>query len=785
MSETTGVGVEKLSQFAYAARRAGVSNEALANGLKRMQSKEFQAMFQGIGKGGGMKGLTAGAVAGLGTGDATDQLRNFIKMTENMPTAEKIGLARRLGLSELLPLINQGVDALDAFTARARQLGLVMSEEDAKAGKKFTQAFGDLADVLKSSVGQIGGALIPMITGLTNVVVPIVAAIRDWIKQHKYLTVALFLGTGAIVAAGIALKGLAVVTAIAGKAMTVLQWALKGVSLAFSVLSTAIGWLPMLANPWVLAGLAIAGVVVWIAKLAGSFDGLSALWNGLASDFADSFGAIANALSKGDIQAAWNVVTAFLKVEWVRVTEYLAQAWANFSDYFMGLLDHYVPWVSTTFRAIGKAWDWTEDHVGQGMHWLAGVWRSICDVLESVFSGALKRVSDAWNGFMDKIAQWQQEHDEKGLKKAAMPSEAAIRNLAQNGRSQGMTNVSDDEAVANAKAKQALGTRTDTSDVISAAEVRRKDAKDLADKEKAEFEDRKKKRAMEADARLQAAHLDLKKAIDAANAAGPGRERQETGRRRPHARPAILRRRHLQRRRGRHARRRRRRHLAEKQADAAMEAVELHRQQLEVLERQHDGSSRKIDENMAKAAEIDLSGLSEDTEVRGRKSWFRGRGRKMQIYEDMPGAVATATTFSVTYNITGALFTGNPTSDYQTVRAALLAYAPVSNAPPGAALRLAAAGFGPQGSRLGHLEGHRPWASLNYQYAVKIGGGNQQIRCDKSLSDIYADPSAPRPSGPPATTAAHRLGRPQRTRLLDLRAHADLDRNGRDPHQRL
>ncbi len=352
---------------------------------------------------------------------------------------------------------------------------------------------------------------------------------RDWIKEHKYLTVALFAGTGAIVAGGIALRGLSIITSIAAKGLTVLQWALKGVQLAFSLLGTALGWLPMLANPWVLAGLAIAGVVAWIAKLSGAFDGLSDVWHGLSADFADSFGAIANALGRGDIQAAWNVVTAFLKTEWVRVSEYLSQVWANFSDYFMNLLDHYAPWASTAFRAIGKAWDWIEDHWSAGMQWLRGLWSKVCDSLSHVFGAALKKVSDAWNGFMDKIAQWEKEHDEKGLRKAAMPSEEVIRIVAQNERPQGMTKVTDDQAVANAKAKQALGTRTDTSDVMSAADVRQKDAKDLADKEKSEFEQRKRQRALEADARLQAAHLELKKAIDAASAPGPGTKEKKGG----------------------------------------------------------------------------------------------------------------------------------------------------------------------------------------------------------------------------------------------------------------
>ena len=246
MSETTGVSVEKLSAYAYAARRAGVSTEALASGLRKMQSKEFQAL---LGKGGASRQIMAGLGLGAGSGDAADQLRSVVKQFEKLDDASRIGLAKKLGISELLPLINQGVDQLDAFTARAKALGLVMSEEDAKGGKKFEQAFGDLSDVLKSCVGQIGGALVPMVTGLTNLIVPLVAGIRDWIKDHKYLTVAIFAGTGAIVAGGIALKGFSIIAGIAAKGVNLLGYAVKGLSLAFTVLETAASWLPLLANP--------------------------------------------------------------------------------------------------------------------------------------------------------------------------------------------------------------------------------------------------------------------------------------------------------------------------------------------------------------------------------------------------------------------------------------------------------------------------------------------------------------------------------------------------------
>ncbi len=516
MSETTGVTVEKLSALAYAARRAGVSNEALASGLRKMQSKEFQAMIGGGKKAGQMQGI----MAGLGldkSKDAADQFRQIVAQFEKLDAVSRVGLAKKLGISELLPLINQGVDQLDAFTARAKELGLVMSEADAKAGKRFGLAMGDLHDVLMNSVSAIGGALVPCITGLTNITVRVVTGIRDWLKDHQALTQAIFFGTGAIVAGGVVLKGFSIMLGIAAKGVNLLGYAVKGLKVAFDVLSVGVSWLPLLANPWVLAGLAIGGVVVWIAKLSGAFDGLSSVWKGFSADFSDSFGAISNALAKGDIQAAWNVVTAFLKTEWIRVTNYLGQAWSNFSDYFMGLLDKYAPWVSTVLRAIVKAWDWLCDNWRTGLKWLTNTWSSMCGFLEKTFGATARYIMGLWDKILDKIAEAQKAHDLQGVHKAHyLATEDAVRRNAR------MGGFDEEAAVAAWKAQGKAGQAVNTSDPISGAAARKQDAIDLAAKEKAEFEERKKQRGLEASARLEAAQLQLKQAVDAANAGGPG-----------------------------------------------------------------------------------------------------------------------------------------------------------------------------------------------------------------------------------------------------------------------
>jgi hypothetical protein len=118
----------------------------------------------------------------------------------------------------------------------------------------------------------------------------------------------------------------------------------------------------------------------------------------------------------------------------------------------------------------------------------------------------------------------------------------------------------------------------------------------------------------------------------------------------------------------------------------------------------------------------------------------------MQIFPDMPGAKATATSFSITYNIIQAPVSDDPSSEYNAVRAALLAFVPVSNAPPGAvyawprrALELTEAGWGAWKATV-------TWASLSYQYALKIGGAQQQVRCDKTLTQLYHDPAVTPPA---------------------------------------
>jgi len=113
----------------------------------------------------------------------------------------------------------------------------------------------------------------------------------------------------------------------------------------------------------------------------------------------------------------------------------------------------------------------------------------------------------------------------------------------------------------------------------------------------------------------------------------------------------------------------------------------------------------------------------------------------MQIFEDMPSLKVTATSVSVGYNIIEALapIFGVP-FDENAVKSALLNYAPISRNPPGAIYAWPRRGLDLNEVGPGIWKATLTWSSLAYQYALKIGGQQQQVRASKATVAYGANP---------------------------------------------
>lgn len=249
MSKRTGFSVEALSELSFAARRSGTDIEALEKSARTMQRSIYD-LGRGL-----ATARDAFAVLGLSVRDLqglspdeqfmliASRLREVKDATTKAAVASQI-FGARTGTA-LLPML----DNVEELRKEAHRLGLTISQEDAAAAEKFTDAMADLWGVVKRVSFQIGAELAPILTDLANKIAASGKRAVEWVKNNRELIV-----TIAKVAAGLAASGgllivLGSLISIAGKAILVV----KGLAVAFAFLA---------ANPVILAIAALtAGIV--------------------------------------------------------------------------------------------------------------------------------------------------------------------------------------------------------------------------------------------------------------------------------------------------------------------------------------------------------------------------------------------------------------------------------------------------------------------------------------------------------------------------------------------
>ena len=176
LSQKTGVSVEALTALDYAAKLSDVSTEGLTKGLQRLSVALFDSRFEGA------EGSKALQALGVAATDAHGQIRptelvllDLAEKFADMPDgADKAALAIKLfgreGLS-LIPFLNQGREGITALMEEAQRLGLVMSEDVARASEVFNDNLTRLSALFEGMQRQIGAAVIPVLADFTDQVI--------------------------------------------------------------------------------------------------------------------------------------------------------------------------------------------------------------------------------------------------------------------------------------------------------------------------------------------------------------------------------------------------------------------------------------------------------------------------------------------------------------------------------------------------------------------------------------------------------------------------------------
>lgn len=155
LSIRTGVAVETLSAYGFAAKQTGTDVDTLGKGFKALSKNLTAALDEG--------GKEAKLFETLGI-SVKDAAGNLKSMEDVLPAiadrfksledgAIKSALAQELfgkaGV-DLTEFLNQGADGLQAYTDRARELGLVLDNETAAAADDFNDSLALLS-------GQVSG----------------------------------------------------------------------------------------------------------------------------------------------------------------------------------------------------------------------------------------------------------------------------------------------------------------------------------------------------------------------------------------------------------------------------------------------------------------------------------------------------------------------------------------------------------------------------------------------------------------------------------------------------
>lgn len=387
MSQRTGVGVEALSEFSYAAEQSGVDMEQLENSVKHLQKTIFAAQ-EGSAEAGETFRLLGISLKQLKALTPEDQFKLVgDKLRGVQDPTRKAALAFKLferSSTAIIPLINR----MEELRAEGKSLGATMSKEDVAAGVELMNVYRQLKGALLGVVNAVGSAVAPILTEYGAIVVNIIAKTSKWIRDNKqFVVTALQIGV-AVLAAGIAFFafGQLLVTAgtILGTIATVMTTSWGIASAAFSAFAAVLGALFTPIGALFVALSALFGALVYYSGILDELsDTASSVFKDIKSFAMGAFQGIKDALSAGDIPLAANVLWAALKVAWYKGTSTISGIWIDFvyglSDIFnnlkfdiqatliriQGFFDQYLG-MSTT-NAFMDAWDEAIGYVSKQM----------------------------------------------------------------------------------------------------------------------------------------------------------------------------------------------------------------------------------------------------------------------------------------------------------------------------------------------------------------------------------------------------------------------------------
>ena len=388
-----GLGMDELGAAMATMTRNGLKSEIAVTALQNVLAEFLKPSAEGA------------AIArqyGVELSTASLKSEGFLGVMQKLAKVSPEDLAKIFpdtrGLRGILAIRGD----MEGFTT---DVGLMGKKAGATA-KAYSMFEGNLTGSFKRikqiglvSLQSLGEAISEPLKALADWLEVVGKSVVEWIGRNKAMVQA-----AAAVVVGVLATGAALL--VAGKMISVAAAGIGAVISVISILKTVLGVVvPMILGLLSPVGLVIAACIALtgvILKVSGvldaAFQWISEGFQGLADDCKQAFGAIGNALAKGDIGAAVRVLWLTVKLEWAKGMSAIQTLWADFK---MSLK---VVWegISSALSSI-----WLDCWYGLRQGWAAFVnWHQ--STVETWAGWLAKRMIEV-NGLMDDSVNVEQQ----------------------------------------------------------------------------------------------------------------------------------------------------------------------------------------------------------------------------------------------------------------------------------------------------------------------------------------------------------------------------------------
>ncbi len=447
MALRTGISVEALSRLGFAAEQSGASLATVEKGSKTLARSIFD-----LGRGLSTQKDAFGEI-GLAFKDlqSLSPEKQFIEVAKALSKVENASkrsalaqvLLGRAG-QKLLPLFKGGAEGIEALVKEADDLGIVIDAKQAKRAAEFTDQLNRMSRVLQKGIIEVGDAVAPIFTRISEQIVKVQKSVNAWIKDNRGLVQSLLkvalavtvIGS-AIFAFGTVIVGLGITFGIAAAALGAMVSALGLLASALTFIFSPLGVIIALV---VALGVTIVNEFNLIEKAT---KGLLDIFETLKSGFGDAFNTIVNSVKSGNLTGAFQVLNASINVIWRKLILQLVTLWEGFrlsvAEVVVDIAQSFITGFVVAFQTVASAFQKLKNGFLAGFAVIKGGFKKLfIEIVRRVdeFSAKIIEFFDPTqeSGIADKvIARNNQIADEK---KKAIDNET-VQTIRNNSKESG------------------------------------------------------------------------------------------------------------------------------------------------------------------------------------------------------------------------------------------------------------------------------------------------------------------------------------------------------------